>query len=119
MTRRKNTFRRGKLAEYGASWLLRLKGYAILERRFKSPFGEIDLIAKRGRTLIAVEVKYRDTLALAAESLTFHQRCRITRAMECYSLRVRFPIEIIRFDAILISPYKWPMHIKNAWQEDI
>lgn len=114
----KNTYKRGLLAERAAAWLLRLKGYTILERRFKTYVGEIDLIAKRGRTLIAVEVKYRETLALAAESITPSQRRRIVRALGSFCQHTRFRVENIRFDAILFSPYKWPMHIQNAWQAD-
>lgn len=119
LKRIKNTYKRGLLAEYGAAWLLRLKGYSILEQRFKTYGGEIDLIAKRGKTLIAVEVKYRDTLMLAAESITRNQRRRIVRALELYRHQTRCRVENIRFDAILFSPYKWPMHIQNAWQADI
>jgi len=66
--------RQGHLAEFIAAWLLRMKGYRILKKRYKTPVGEIDLIAARGWTLIAVEVKQRSSFLNAGEAITFKQR---------------------------------------------
>jgi putative endonuclease len=71
---------RGRGAELLCLWQLRLKGYRILARRYKTPVGEIDLIARRGRVLAAIEVKARADLDLAGEAITPRQRHRISRA---------------------------------------
>jgi putative endonuclease len=108
----------GHLSETIAAWVLRLKGYRILKRRYKTPLGEIDLIVARGRTLVAVEVKYRATLDQASEAITLKQRRRIEKALTLYLRNLRHQPSQIRFDAILFSPYKWPKHLQNAWHAD-
>ena len=105
----------GHLAEALAAWALRLKGYRILKRRYKTPLGEIDLIAARGWTLVAVEVKYRPSLDQAREAITLKQRKRIEMALSLYLRHLRWVPRNIRFDAILLIPYKWPKHIVSAW----
>jgi putative endonuclease len=111
--------KQGRLAELLAALLLQLKGYRIMKRRYKTPLGEIDLIAARGRTLVAVEVKYRTTLDQATEAITPKQRKRIERALSLYLRNLRRQPDQIRFDAVLLSPYKWPRHLQNAWRVDI
>jgi putative endonuclease len=66
---RRAGYRQGLRAETIAALFLRLKGYRILARRFTSPVGEIDLVARRGTSLVFVEVKARPTLDAAAESI--------------------------------------------------
>ncbi len=68
--RKRQAFRRGHAAELLCLWHLRLRGYRILARRFRVPSGEIDLIARRGRVLAAIEVKARASLATASESVS-------------------------------------------------
>jgi putative endonuclease len=110
--------KQGHLAELLAALLLQLKGYHIVKRRYKTPLGEIDLIAMRGRTLVAVEVKYRASLDQASEAITFKQRKRIEKALTLYLRNLKHQPDQIRFDAILFSPYKWPKHLQNAWHTD-
>jgi putative endonuclease len=105
----------GHLAEALAAWALRLKGYRILKRRYKTSLGEIDLIAARGWTLVAVEVKYRSSLDQAKEAITQKQRKRIEMALSLYLRHLTWAPKNIRFDAILLIPYKWPKHIVSAW----
>jgi len=105
----------GHLAEFLAACLLRLKGYRILKRRYKTPVGEIDLIAARGWTLVAVEVKYRPTHLLAGEAITIKQQKRIEMALSLYLRNLRWVPRNIRFDAVYLIPYKWPKHIVSAW----
>lgn len=107
--------KQGRLAEFLAAWLLRLKGYRILKRRFKTPVGEIDLIAARGWTLVAVEVKYRSSFLNAGEAITPKQRKRIEMALSLYLRNLRWVPQNIRFDAVYLIPYKWPKHIIGAW----
>lgn len=99
-----------------AAWLI-AHGYRILARRWKSPVGEIDIIAARRHTLIFVEVKARATLDDAAESVTERQKRRIAAAAEIWLADNPLPaIRDIRFDAILVAPGKLPRHIPAAFE---
>ncbi|HEC90205.1 MAG TPA: YraN family protein [Alphaproteobacteria bacterium] len=109
----------GRRAELLAALSLMLKGYRILRRRFKTSTGEIDLIARRGRLLIAVEVKARQTLGQAAEAVTPGQRARIVRALEVFiAARPDCARMDIRFDVMAVRPRCWPVHLKDAWRPD-
>ena len=117
--RRRAAYRRGRLAETVAVWRLRLAGYRILARDVKTPVGEIDIVARRGGTLVFVEVKRRDSRAAAAESLSARQRQRILRAALWY---VRHNPSLtglaMRFDVILVAPWHLPWHLPAAWGAD-
>lgn len=110
-------FRTGISAESRAAALLMAKGFRIVARRWKSPLGEIDIVARRGRLLIFAEVKARARLDDAAESLTARQQRRIAAAAEAW-LAAHAPenIQDIRFDAILVVPGRWPRHIPAAFE---
>lgn len=111
---KKRAYFKGKRAEWIAALYLRLKGYDILERRFKTPVGEIDLLVRKGNTLVAVEVKARNTLEKAAMALTSFQKKRIERALLFYISGQTSWLDL-RFDVILISSWRWPYHIRGAW----
>jgi putative endonuclease len=99
-----------------AAWLI-AHGYRILARRFRSPMGEIDIIAARRYTLIFVEVKARATLDEAAEAVTDRQKQRIAAAAEIWLANNPMPaIRDMRFDAILVAPGKLPRHIPSAFE---
>jgi putative endonuclease len=99
-----------------AAWLI-AHGYRILARRWKSPLGEIDIIAARRYTLIFVEVKARATLDDAAEAVTERQKQRIAAAAEIWLANNPVPaIRDMRFDAILVAPGKLPRHILGAFE---
>ncbi|MGH6684114.1 MAG: YraN family protein [Pseudolabrys sp.] len=99
-----------------AAWLI-AHGYRILARRWKSPLGEIDIIAARRRLLIFVEVKARVTLDSAAESVTERQKRRIAAAAEIWlAANPNIIARDIRFDAILIVPGRLPRHIPAAFE---
>ena len=82
---RQSAERAGRLAETVCALLLRLKGYAVLDRRYRAPGGEIDIVARRGNTVAFVEIKMRRTLADALEALGPAQRARIAAAAELLS----------------------------------
>jgi len=114
---RQAAFRTGISAESRAALLLITKGFRILSRRWKSPLGEIDIIARRRRLLVFVEVKARPSLDEAAESVNARQRRRIAAAAEIWLAANPDPsIEDIRFDAILVAPGKIPRHIAAAFE---
>jgi putative endonuclease len=114
--RRQIAFRAGTSAETWVAALLMAKGFRILARRWKSPLGEIDLIARRRKLLIFVEVKARGQLTDAEWSITPHQRRRIAAAAEVWlSLHPDDRIRDVRFDAILVAPARFPRHIPAAF----
>jgi len=122
-TPRQRAWHWGRLAENLAAGRLRLSGYRILARRFRSPAGEIDIVARRGNLLIAVEVKARRDLHEAAEAITPHQRKRIIRALEAFiAQRPDCGGLDIRFDVVLVRPWgrSWglPRHIRDAWRPE-
>ncbi len=113
---RQVAFRTGLSAESRAAMLLIAKGFRILARRWKSPVGEIDIVARRRGLLVFVEVKARETLDDAAWSVTERQRGRIVAAAEAWL--ARYPddsVRDIRFDAMLVAPRRVPRHIPAAF----
>jgi putative endonuclease len=113
---RRAAFRRGLSAESRAVLLLLLKGYRILARRWQSPVGEIDIVARRRRVLVFVEVKARGKLDDAAEAVTDRQRRRIAAAAEAWlAAHPRQAYAEIRFDAVLVLPRRWPRHLLAAF----
>ncbi len=117
---RRSALRFGLAAETRAGWLLRLKGYSILDRRVRMHGGEIDLVARRGRTLVFVEVKARASLDEAAEAIRAPQMRRIGAAARAWLGRHPADRDMtVRFDAVHVAPARWPRHIVNAFEIDI
>ena len=107
---------KGLQAESFAKFYLRLKGYRILAERFKTPVGEIDLIVKRGRQLVFIEVKLRKTVSAAAEAVHTKNQSRVRRSAELYLQKhMEYTGYELRFDAVVLAPYAWPRHVLNAW----
>ncbi|WP_420548512.1 YraN family protein [Curvivirga sp.] len=108
---------KGQIAERKARLWLHLKGYKVLEYRYKTPVGEIDILARKGDSLIAVEVKARQTEEEAKNAIQQKQWERIARAITFYQSKHPEVVACdIRFDAIFVVPMKMtPIHIKNAW----
>ncbi|PLX37711.1 MAG: YraN family protein [Hyphomicrobiales bacterium] len=116
---RRAAYRLGLKAETLAAWWLRLRGYRILERRFKTPAGEIDLIARRGDTVAIVEVKARASRDAAIEAVTPRTRQRLLRAADIWLTRnPAYATSAIRFDIIAIVPKRLPHHIINAFFDE-
>ena len=114
---RKDTYKFGLLAETLAGLFLMAKGYRILERRYKTPVGEIDLIARRGKTIVFIEVKARGELTAALESVTPNMKNRITRAGQYFlSSHPALSSCDMRFDLIALAPPFYLRHLDNAWQ---
>ena len=114
-TERIARLRRGRLSEWLAAAILMAKGYRILARRVRTPFGEIDLIAVRGRRLAFVEVKRRATRLDAEAALSPRQSGRIARAAEFWVSRHAAYREHERgLDAVLVMPGRLPVHLVDA-----
>jgi putative endonuclease len=116
--RRRKAERRGRWAESLCLWSLRLRGYRILARDYRAGVGEIDILARRGGTLVAIEVKARGNRASASEAITPRQRRRIARAA-AHFLAGRSDLArlTLRFDVMLVTPGRLPLHLRDAWRE--
>ncbi len=115
--RRQAARRRGLRAERLAAWWLRLKGYRIVASDVRTPAGQIDLIARRGRVLAIVEVKQRDDGRTAAEAVTLRQQGRLAAAAGAVFARQPGLSRLdIRFDVVLIVPRRRPRHVADAWR---
>ena len=109
-------FRTGLSAESRAAAYLVAKGYRILAKRFRTPHGEIDLVAKRWNLLAFVEVKARATLDDAALAVTPRQQARIVDAAQAWLVMHPEHADFeLRFDAILIAPRHLPRHVLAAF----
>lgn len=112
-------WRFGRRAETLCALMLRAKGFGILARDLRTPQGEIDIVARRGRVLAFVEVKARDDTIAAQAALGPRQRRRIERAAQAF-LRMRPDLDSceLRFDIMLARPWRLPIHISDAWRPD-
>lgn len=113
---RVEAFRLGLSAESRAAMFLIAKAYRIAARRWKTPFGEIDIVARRRHALVFVEVKARGTIDNAAEAVTERGKQRIVGAAGFWL--AQHPDDVnaeIRFDVILVASGKIPRHIANAF----
>ncbi len=114
----KSSYQQGLFAERLAATLLWFKGYRILERRFKTPGGEIDILAARGQTLHIVEVKWRAKQEDALWSLSPHQQKRLLNAGK-WVLGRRSGFTSVSFDGIFISKWAWPLHLQNIFADEV
>ncbi|MEM6780384.1 MAG: YraN family protein [Pseudomonadota bacterium] len=111
------TYQKGLWAEALAEIFLRLKAYRILEKRYKTPVGEIDILATRKNTLIAIEVKARKSREDALYAINTKTQNRIVRALEYYvSHNPKWADKNFRFDIITIKLPFFIAHVDNAWR---
>ncbi|WP_395667192.1 YraN family protein [Methylocella sp.] len=112
--------RRGFLAEQAAILLLRLKFYAILDRRYAVKGGEIDIVARRGATIAFVEVKARGEMDRALEAVTPAKRRRLSRAARVWlAAHPQAAVLTLRADAVFFAPWRWPRHLPAAFELDL
>jgi putative endonuclease len=108
-------YRRGRLSEWVAVAAMLARGYRVLGRRVRTPYGEIDLIAVRGRRLAFVEVKRRPTRLDAQAAVTPRQAGRIARAAEFWISRTPAYREHERgLDAMLVVPGRLPVYLPDV-----
>jgi len=115
MNQRAAAEQRGRRAETIAAWWLRLHGWRILAQRARVPGGEVDLVARRGRTLAFVEVKNRSDRLAADLALDRNRLKRVAVAAERLAPRYGHGCDIIRIDALFIVPGQWPRHVPDVW----
>ena len=104
------------IARPSTAWWLRLHGWRILGERLRVPVGEVDLVARRGRTLAFIEVKWRDRpedLDLAIDQWRLR---RVAAAAEMLMPRFARATDDIRIDVMLLAPGRLPRHLVHVWQ---
>lgn len=112
---RQRAERGGRRAERLAALWLQLKGWKILGRRVRTPVGEVDLVARRGRTVAFVEVKARSTEEEAGFALDEYRLRRVAAAAEALAHRYAREGDDIRLDAVFVVPRRLPRHMANIW----
>ena len=95
----------GELGENLACEELRRRGYAILERRYRTRYGEIDIVARHGDVLVFVEVKARvgDAFGSGAEAVTEYKQRRVARMAADFLARRRLHDRPCRFDVVSVA----------------
>ncbi len=107
--------RQGHDAEWIAALWLMLKGYQVLAFRLRGQGGEIDILARRGRVLAAVEVKRRATLEAATLALGADQHQRLIRAAEAAARgRPALAGLDLRIDMVTLAPGRFPRHLRGV-----
>jgi putative endonuclease len=108
--------KRGATGEWLAAMALRLKGWRIVERNFRCPMGEIDVIARKGDLIAFVEVKARASQSEALDAVTAKARRRIANAAQYWIGRQRDAERLSwRFDIVAVTPRRWPTHHADAF----
>lgn len=116
-TERIEAYKKGARLEKLAAAYLRLKGYQILKIRYKSPVGEIDIVARRKNRLVFVEVKGRGEMTAALESVTRRNRERVEQAARHFlAAHPRYITFDMRFDVMVFVPPFVFRHLDNAWR---
>jgi len=115
MRDRRRAERSGREGEMRAAWFLRAKGWRILDQRVRTPAGEVDLVARRGKLIAFVEVKTRKTVAELDHAIDEYRLARVAAAAEMLAPRYLQADDDMRVDVVLIAPRAWPRHIENAW----
>lgn len=111
MTLGRDAHRQGHRSEWlAAAWLM-MKGYQLLGFRLKTRAGEIDILARRGRTLAVVEVKRRATVDQALLAIGPDQYDRLLSAGRAV-LRQRPSLagHVLRIDIVALAPGRFPVH---------
>lgn len=107
---------RGRRAERRAAWWLRLHGWRILGERMRVAAGEVDLVARRGKTLAFIEVKWRDRAEDLDLAIDAYRLRRVAAAAEMLIPRFARPADDIRIDVMLLAPKRLLRHLVHVWQ---
>ena len=115
--RRRKAERLGRKAEWLVAFAYLLRGYQVLQRRYKVKSGEVDLIFRKKQVVVLCEVKARSDLETAIEAVTAKSRRRIERAGQYYLTKnAHLAEQGVRYDIAHVKGW-WPNSIKDAWRE--
>ena len=119
--RRRRAERRGRLAEWLVAWGYRLLGWRLVARRLRTPYGELDLVMRKGRRVLFVEVKRRGPAGsafVAHEVLSPRQRARLRRAASHHLAKTGLADAPVRFDVVIWEGRRLPRRLQNViWDE--
>ena len=116
ITRRKAEAR-GRWAERYAALYLKLTGHTILDKRARTPLGEVDLIVRKANVLGFVEVKQRQTEGDALQAVTQQNWLRISRAAAHWAARRPHYRNLDwRYDLVAVTPWRLPKHYRDFWR---
>jgi len=116
LDRKRRFERKGRRAEWFAALALLIKGYRISALRYRTPAGEIDLVARKGNLIAFVEVKARRDLASGVDAVSYRAQRRIATAAELFISRQRDSTRLSwRHDIVVVSPWRWPVHLEDAF----
>lgn len=116
LSKKQKAERKGHRGEWLAAMSLRLRGYKIIERGFRTKSGEIDIIARKGNLIAIIEVKARNSISSAIDAVSYESQRRIANAADIWlSAQKDFAILSLRFDIVAVLPGKWPKHFPGAF----
>ncbi len=114
---KRRAVRKGRWAEFVARIVLTMTGYRILSTNYKTPVGEIDIIANKNKVVVFIEVKARPQIAQAAAAVSVSQQRRIQRAAEYFLLhKPQYQSQDIRFDVALVTGPLRVTFYRDAWR---
>jgi putative endonuclease len=116
MSSRERAEQQGRRGETMAAWWLRLKGWRILAVRQRVGPGEVDIVARRGRTVAFVEVKWRRSVEALDLAIDERRLRRVARAAEALMHKFARTGDDVRIDVVLLAPGRRPRHMANVWQ---
>jgi putative endonuclease len=114
--KRQRAERQGRAGEGRAALWMQLQGWRVLDRRRRTPLGEIDLVCRRGNVIAFVEVKWRARAGELDHAIDEFRLARVAAAAEAVAHEYANGGEDLRIDVILLAPGAIPRHIVNAWQ---
>lgn len=116
LARKRRLERKGRRAEWFAAVALMAQGYRISALRYRTPVGEIDIVARRGDLVAFVEVKARRDLTSGVDAVSYPAQRRIQAAGEVYIGRQADSHRLSwRYDIVVVSPWRWPVHLEDAF----
>lgn len=110
---RRKAERAGRYAEIAVHWYLRLQGYQIIAKRYRTPVGELDVVARRRKRYRFVEVKFRRDKDRLWEAFPTPQQLRVRRAAQWFIMRHNLERCEATIDCVFVA--RWHFHyLKNV-----
>lgn len=111
---------KGAQYEEQAVVFLKRSGFEVADRNWSCPMGELDIVARKGSTLVFVEVRARSNpgYGTPADSVTPAKRAKLVKTAMAYLKAKKPEAEEYRFDVIAIVPGREPEHIEEAFNAD-
>jgi len=113
--------KKGRAGETAAVMFLEEKGAEILERNFRSPRGEVDIVAREGDTVIFAEVKTWSSYGIDSleQALDIKKQRKIIETSKYFlSIHRKYRYMAVRYDVIFISP-GGITHLASAFTERV